>query len=180
MGAEIVPEFSKVLRVDAFNDTAKQLRLEAGELERAALARRFDLLSIDSLTADLTAERIKGGDLVRVRGRLTATIVLACVVTGEPVAQSIDEVVDERFGPPGEAETEVAFSFDEEDPPEPIIDNEIDLGEIVAQNLGVVIDPYPRAPEAKVPCQYQDDGEEPQETSKNPFESLAALKKTGD
>ena len=109
---ENVSEFSSILNVETLGDVAKRIHLDAGDVERAALAERFELVSVDSLTGDLIAERIKGGDLIRVRGRMAAAITQSCVVTGASVAAVIEENIDERFGPPHETVEEVHSNAD--------------------------------------------------------------------
>jgi hypothetical protein len=60
-----------------------------------------------------------------------------------------------------------------DDPPEVLPAEGLDLGELVVQELAVVLDPYPRAPGAEVPAEFQ-----PSEAEevKGPFAALAALK----
>jgi uncharacterized metal-binding protein YceD (DUF177 family) len=106
---------------------------------------------------------------------MSAEIQQFCVISGETVSGNLVESVDERFGPSDETGIEIAF--EEENTPEPIIDGRIDLAEIIAQYLGVAIDPYPRAPGAKIMQQYQDEEEEMLETRKNPFGVLSSLQR---
>lgn len=171
------PEFSVVLHLEALGDSLKHFPLEADAAARAALSRRFDLRSVDALTADLRAKRTGGGELIRVQGRLEAQIVQSCVITGAPVPEVIVETIEERFTLQAVNSSVIEISLDDDDPPEPITGNEIDLGEIVAQCLGVAMNPYPRAPGAEIPDAYQDDGDDTPDTQKNPFLALAALKK---
>ena len=59
--------------------------------------------------------------------------------------------------------------------PEPLVDGQIDLGEVVAQFLAVAMDPYPRKDDAELPESIQ--SEEAAEADKpNPFAQLAGLK----
>lgn len=178
--SSITPEYSVILNVESLGETTKQFHLEADAEARAGLVQRFDLLSIEALTADLTAKRIGRGELIRVHGQIRASIVQACVISGSPVPERIEEAIEERYGPSAEVALEVEVSMDAEDPPEPIIDNKIDLGEIVSQYLGVAMHPYPRAPGVEVPAAYQEEGDEQSGTQKNPFLALAALKKNRD
>lgn len=175
--SSIQPEFSVVLHLEALGDSLKHFPLEADAAARAALSKRFDLQSIDALTADMSAKRIGGGELILVQGRLKASVVQSCVITGAPVQEEIMETIEERFTLKAEISSEVEISLDDDDPPEPITGNEIDLGEIVAQHLGVALNPYPRAPGAEIPDAYQEDGDDMPDTQKNPFLALAALKK---
>jgi uncharacterized metal-binding protein YceD (DUF177 family) len=178
--SSITPEYSVILNIASLGETTKHFPLKANAEAREGLARRFNLLSIDVLTADLTAKRIGKGKLIRVYGEIKASIVQACVISGAPVPERIEETIEERYRPSAKITLEVEVSMDAEDPPEPIIDNKIDLGEIVSQYLGVAIHPYPRASGVEVPAAYQEEGDEQPETQKNPFLALAALKKNRD
>ena len=173
-------EFSYLLAVESLGEAARRVRLEADAGVREALARRFDLVSMESLVADLVVDRIDGSELIRVKGRVSASITQSCVVTGAPVSVQIEECVDERFGPPGEPVGEIEFSLEEEDPPEDIVDGQIDLGEMVSQYLGVAIDPYPRATGAEIPARYREVFENQAESANNPFEVLSALRSDKD
>ena len=170
-------EFSKILLAEALGEAAKFVRLEANAVECAALAVRFELVSVESLVGDLIIERIKGSEIIRVRGRMSAEIQQFCVISGETVRGNLVESVDERFSSSDETGIEIEIAFEEENPPEPIMEGKIDLAEIIAQYLAVAIDPYPRAPGAKIPQQYQDEEGDMLETRKNPFEVLSSLQR---
>ena len=94
--SDIPPEFSRQLAWGTIGRQEKREELEAGPHERAALAKRFGILEIGTLRAALRL-RSEAGGAVRVRGRMTADVVQACVVTLDPVPQHIDEPVDLRF-----------------------------------------------------------------------------------
>ena len=172
-------EFTKILQTESLGDSAKHVRLEANSDERAALADRFELRAVESLVGNLIIERIKGSELIRVRGRISAEISQACVVSGKIVVSTIEERVNERFGQSNKTGFEVELSV-EEDPPEQIENGEIDLGETIVQYLGVAIDPYPRAPGAEIPQQYQLEMETDVEIRKNPFEVLTSVRYEDD
>ena len=67
-----------------------------GAVERAALARRFGLLSLGRLVATLTWRR-QAGDLVRLDGVLEASLAQPCVVTLDPVPAELTESFTLRF-----------------------------------------------------------------------------------
>ena len=99
----------------------------SSEGERLAIAAFLDIVAVDALSA--RASRFRAGPRagVKVNAQLRAEVVQACVVTLEPVAQSIDEPFHLTFLPPharkveprtGFAEAEAIVQFDEEDPPD--------------------------------------------------------------
>ncbi|MBC9175509.1 YceD family protein [Pseudoroseomonas ludipueritiae] len=170
---DIAPEFSRTLPWGAVSRKEKREELEATEAERAALADRFGILEIGSLRASLRL-RVEAGGAVRVRGQLTADVVQACVVTLEPVPQHIEEPVDLRFLPEG-AESEEDPDGPDEIPTEGEV---LELGEAIAEQLSLALDPYPRAPGAKLELDLLEEEEEPEEepARPNPFAKLSALK----
>ena len=64
-------------------------RLDANEAERTGLAQRFGYLSVDALGADLRIKRAAKGAW-DICGRLHADITQACIVTRDPVSESVD------------------------------------------------------------------------------------------
>lgn len=175
------PEFSRLVRVDRIPVSGMHLDLEAKPAERAALAERFGIQSIDELRASLTLRAMAGGSLIRVSGHLSAQVVQTCVVTLDPVPETVDEDFVLTFGgaEPDEVGAEIELSLDEEDPPDPIVDGVIDVGEAVAEHLALALEPFPRKPgiafdggdEAAAPAPAEE------EKRPNPFAVLAQLRK---
>jgi uncharacterized metal-binding protein YceD (DUF177 family) len=166
------PEFSRPFKVGELGAHGRTISLTANADERNHLARRFDLEAIHSLTADLDVTPLDG-ELWHVKGSFRADVVQTCVVSLEPVPALVEERLEAIFAPDGEPEPgdrSVVVSFDEVDPPEPIRDGCLDLGELVAERLALALDPYPRATGAELP---QDDaGDQPVD---NPFQALGRL-----
>jgi uncharacterized metal-binding protein YceD (DUF177 family) len=140
------PEFSRRYPLSELGSTRRSLTLSADPAEREALAKRFDLVSLVSLSADATlVERDKGIDAT---GRVRATLVQACVATGAPLPSTIDEPFTLRFVASLDVE---ADEFELETNACDVIEHDgqaIDLGEAVAQTVGLALDPFPRALDA--------------------------------
>lgn len=150
-------EFERPFALDSLRDRTVRQKLDAGPAERSALAARFGILGIGRLEGELALRRVRAGRAVRVEGRLRADVTQACVVTLVPVPQSVDTEFAVVFVPaedlkpiPVDEEGAVdieAFAADE-DLEEALPDGPLDLGELLAQELAVALDPYPRAPGA--------------------------------
>ena len=163
-------EFSRLVPRDRLLEGDGRHEIEATAEERQALARRFGLLALDRLVASLRL-RPKAGPgldgeqgLIRLTGQFEAEVVQACVVTLEPLRNRLEEDFELLYslgasdpggerpereqGELGKTGGEVVFAPDDAEPPEPIGPAGLDLGEAVAQQLAVAIDPYPRAPGA--------------------------------
>jgi uncharacterized metal-binding protein YceD (DUF177 family) len=171
-------EFSRPLALDRVSTTQHREEITATDKERAALAQRFDLISLDNLTASFALKRVRK-DLVRVKGRVSADFVQACVVTLDPIPARIDERFEVDFLEGVQpAVADVELDAEAAEAPEPAPDGWIDLGELAAEQLGLAMDPYPRKPEAEVPSEWKaEPGAEAAQTERpNPFAVLEKLK----
>jgi uncharacterized metal-binding protein YceD (DUF177 family) len=149
--ATAAPEFSRPFPADSAQGRGRAIHVAAKADELTALARRFGLVELTSLEADLTLSKVRGGQMVRVKGELRAQVVQSCVVTLEPVAAEVKDSFQALFAPPAAIDPdaeELDVSLSDEDGPEPLEGGRIDLGELVAQHLSLALDPYPRKPDA--------------------------------
>lgn len=171
----IAIEFSRPVAVDRLGHDERRYEIEANADERAALAVRYGIVAVDAFRADIRLRRLAGGRVL-LDGRFSADVVQTCVVSLEPVPAHVEEdfsltYADERT----EDGAEVVVALAEADPPEPIEDGIIDLGEAAAEHLALALDPFPRAPDVVFRVE---DGPEPEPPPKaNPFAALSALKK---
>lgn len=124
------------------------MRIEATAAERAALAERFDVVAIERLVADVKLDR--HGEEVAASGRLEAELVQNCGISGEDFPVRIDEPVSVRFVPEvAHIVTDEEIELSENDLDEiEYTGGAFDLGEAIAQSLGLAIDPYAEGPNA--------------------------------
>jgi len=177
------PEFSRMVNADTVQRGEVVQTIEAGEAERTALARRLELESIGSLTATVRLRRVRG-TMIRVSGALEADVVQTCVVTLDPVPAHVSETFEALFAPEDMVPDDVdEIDFDpavsDEDIPEPMHNNRIDIGELTAQYLSLGLDPYPHAAGIAFETidEADDEEEEVPEQRPNPFAALGQLKK---
>ncbi|CAN5917827.1 DUF177 domain-containing protein [soil metagenome] len=159
------------------------LDIVASDSERAALVKRFGFLDLPTFSARVTVDRRPGGQVV-VEGRLRGRVVQACVLTLDPVPQDLDDAFrivfrqdhKEEFDP----ESGEALLSAQADAPEPLSGNMLDVGEIVAEQLSLAVDPYPRRPGAQLedvlPKPRQGGRKVAPEQRRHPFAALAALR----
>lgn len=164
------PEFPRPIDLRQIGNDP--LHLEPDETERRRLAARFAITSIETMSAELILEP-KGRE-VTVTGRLRAQVIQACPVSGEDFPVTIDEPIQLRFVPasgghkPGEEIELTAEDCDE-------IEYEgtsFDLGEAVAQSLGLAIDPFREGPNAEAARKAAGLADQ---VASGPFAALAAL-----
>lgn len=168
-------ELSRLLRLDRVPPAGASLDVAASDLEREALARRFGVLALPEMAATVTLSPEASGRW-RVEGRLRALVVQACGITLEPVEQRIDEGFLLRFSTDAEEiDRDSGELIVDSDAAEPLEGDSLDLGEIVADQLALAIDPFPRKPGAQLtdilPAQPTGSA------SDSPFAPLAALKR---
>lgn len=151
--------------------------IEADEAERRRLAGRFGLSAIKSLRASAQVE--EKGKAIRATGTLDAKIMQLCAVSAEDFPVTISEPFDLRFVPEGtlaqEHDEEIELEADDCDEIEYSGDT-FDLGEAVAQTLGLAIDPYAEGPNADEARKAAGIAEEGQQSSAL-ADAFAALKK---
>jgi uncharacterized metal-binding protein YceD (DUF177 family) len=171
-------EFSRLVAVDRLAARGTHCRIVAEPAELLALAQRLDLREVRSLTATAILVPLpKKGSLVRVSGSFTAEVVQTCVVSLEPLDATVSADFERTYGPGDvtlEEGGEVELSWDSEDPPDPIIDGSVDIGEAVVEELSLALDPFPRAGDItfELPAEPEDDTEK----VATPFAVLAALR----
>ncbi len=141
----MTPELSRVVRAVEIGAVPRRVDVVATPAECVALAARFDLIALADLAAQVTLVRDALG--IRAAGRLTAHGEQACVVSAEPVAFAIAEPIDLRFADSGAPAGDEVELSDADLDVLPLDGDALDLGEAVAQSLGLALDPYPRAPE---------------------------------
>lgn len=143
------PELTRMIKARPLSGEA--VVIEATPAERAALARRFALGAVEALRAEVALEQKPRA--IRATGRLKAAIMQPCAVSGEDFPVTIDEPVDLRFveeNPrPVSEDEEIELELEADDCDEIGYSGDMfDLGEAVAQTLGLAIDPYAEGPNA--------------------------------
>ncbi len=159
MGVE--REFSREIEIARVPVGGRPFAIAAEPAERVALARRLGLERLDRLRAEGTVARTPGEPLLTLTGRLEAEVTQLCVVTLEPVANRVEAELHRVFalGRQPQGEEIVIDPLREE--PEPLEGETLDLGEIVAEELALALDPYPHAPGARLADTEPEDESEP-------------------
>ena len=165
-------DFEQRFPLDRIRD-GDRIDLSADAQECAAIADRLGLVSLDRLEAHAVLSL--DGQAVRARGRLKAALAQACVATGEPVSEHVDEPFDLLFAPaPNGSSPDDEIELDSGDLDTIFHDGSaIDLGREIADTLALAIDPYPRS--AGADTALKEAGVISEEEA-GPFAALAALK----
>ena len=155
--------WSVPVSVEDIPETGLHMEIDAPAVARAALAQLANVRELPELSAVFDLTRRGAG--AHVAGRVRARVGQTCVVSLEPIENTIDEDVDVVFAPPSAA----AGGADE--PPEALSNGTLDLGALASEFLLLAIDPYPRKAGVEfAPPKAEEGGE-------RPFAALEALKK---
>jgi len=168
--------WSVPVAVENIPDAGLHMAIEAPAAVRAGLTETAGLRDLPQLSAvfDLTRQ----GAGVHVSGQVRARVGQTCVVTLEPIENTVEEAVDLKFAPapgggaaPGPKGPRQRTLLGDDEPPEPLDDGTIDLGRLATEFLILGIDPYPRKPGAQFAAPKVEDAGE------HPFAALESLKK---
>lgn len=168
------PEFSRIVSLEDLGGGEVERHISADADERAAIARRLGLVGLERCEAWVALRRLKGGRRLAITGRLRAEVVQTCVVSLESFSAGIEESFSLHYAAASPlAGKEVQVGLDDADAPEPLVGNEIDIGEVVTQHLSLALDPYPRKPGATFPPNSGDADEIRRARGNRPFADLA-------
>ena len=182
-------EFTRFVAVTGLGQ-GKTLTLSPTETERTGLIKRFDLESLILFEATVTVRPstdARRKDWIQATGKLRAEYSQRCVITLQPVPQKLDLDLNLTFAPitdvaEDQSGSEIVIDPYQGDDPDPIENGKIDLGEAIAQEFAMALDPYPKAPKAEISPQYQCDMHEfthdfkENQQESGPFAGLARLK----
>jgi uncharacterized metal-binding protein YceD (DUF177 family) len=154
-GAMKAPQgpFSRMVEVAQAEDKPLRLTIKATEAEADEIAWLNQIPAIVNLLASFEVTAA-GRERFQVRGEVKARVTQVCVVSLEPFERDVVQPVDVIFATLAEVErAEAAYARRHEEdpdaenipePPDPIINGQIDLGALACEELTLGLDPYPR------------------------------------
>ncbi len=155
----------------------QMIKYTAGEPERSAIARYYELLSVEAFQVECVVAPWKR-DGVKLSGTVVASIAQPCAVTAEPLNQVVRESIEfiylpegsRLLRPPAIEDHEMVLDPEGEDVPEKFIGDSINLAAAWLETFALGIDPFARIEGA----QFVEEGLDRQRDS--PFSVLAELK----
>lgn len=182
-------EFSRFINCGKLASGGRTYAIEANSQERAALQKRLAIESLKFLTAEFDVSQGKGG-LIVLKGRLKASVTQTCIISLKPVISDIDITIERTFSETAKPYWGMESEPDEEgkligggqeaeqaEPPEPLENGGIDLGEVATEELAIELNPFPRLPGVELQDSFGMGGGYQPEEVKNPFAVLEKLKK---
>ena len=155
-GTKLGPgRLTRMLVVATVSDSGLVVRLCANETECAALADAHGLVAVQTFEAGFHVWK-QGPKRYEVSGVVRALVTQTCVVSLEPFETLVSAPVDVDFAPSGQPLGEpasrkmmagsAATFGGPQDPADPIINGQIDLGALAAEFLALNLDLYPHKP----------------------------------
>lgn len=148
----ITPPLNWTQKIEAIKATDTLFKRSADAGERAALRDAFGLLDVSrfEVAFEIRPWRKTG---FRVVGTIDAEVGQTCVVTLEPIVQTVCEEIDVSYLPEAEAlrmaqkmeeEGEIIVDVEAKDPPEAISGPDLEIGTMAAEHFALALDDYPR------------------------------------
>ena len=134
------PEFCRLIRLDEVGRRDVDVAMVAAPPEREALARRFGVTEISALEAGLKIRRVSSG-VYNLSGVVEAEIIYSGLGAAGAIEFSLNEQFDEILATPDGWRSLEENAIDGEVDAELLTEEFIDMGEIVAQNLSLALDP---------------------------------------
>jgi uncharacterized metal-binding protein YceD (DUF177 family) len=176
MTDEMSEIFSRRMKLGGVATAPVSRAIAATAAECAALAVLFGLPGIAALEGEFMVSHERGGVLLA-EVKLSARVTQVCVVTLEPFDTKISESTTLRFVPSAKVREGEPLVLDAEtldgSDEIPYAGDAIDLGAVLAEQLALALDPYPRKPGAKLPEGFGED------EATGPFAALLPFKKPG-
>lgn len=151
MSAPAEGAIGHLVSVNRLPNAGMPVVLTADEKELKRLAAAHDVVEVTSFTAEMLVKKWRK-DGVKVTGTVTAQIVQNCVVTLEPLNNTVRNGIEAVFvpensklaRPPVAGEGEIVIDYDGPDLPETFAGEAIDVGALAEEMFSLAIDPYPR------------------------------------
>ncbi len=180
--APTAPELSRPVRVEDLKAQTFTLEIHPSDRELEKLRARLQVDGLEGLSAQTSLRLLQNGDVL-LKAQFQARVRQTCVLTLEPVASEISSAFETTYSNTaeedwGHGEEEFAALDEDTDPPEPIQDGMIDVGEAISEHLALEIDPFPRVKGATFDGYSTGNAsvDEAAPAKKNPFAVLSKLK----
>jgi len=177
-------ELSRPVAVADLGNLEFEMDILPSEKELLAVGARLKVDSLDIFGAKVFLKLLPSGE-VRLNATFKARVSQICSITLQPVENEISSEFTTTYAHDadedwGHDEEEFADMDTDIEPPEPIVDGKIDIGEAIVEQLALEIDPFPRVKGATF------DGystgpvgkDDVLRAKKNPFAVLSKLKST--
>lgn len=182
---ELIPtELVNIKKVPASGQVTKII---AGKAELSQIVDHLDVEAVESISSNMEIKQWSSGGIV-VLGDFNTSVIQNCASTNDPTEFSYSGEFKRYFIPEPKAAShipdiidgEMVLDPEDDDYPDVLETDVLNLWEVLIEELNLEIDPYPRSIDAKP--HGNDEETQSQEPTHNPFSDLKALmteKKSG-
>lgn len=177
--AAVIPIRHDIILAEIPNE-GRHASIAASEAELSALAEFAEIEAVTRFAAELDVKPWGRHGFV-VTGTVSADVVQTCVVTLEPVENTVAEEIEVKLAPASDieryklklnAQGEIEIDSEADDVPDFFDGPTVDLGAIAVEFFVLGLDPYPRKEGAIFEAP-----EDPDAAALSPFAKLLALKR---
>tara|TARA_E500000318_G_scaffold111314_1_gene129472 strand:+ start:3260 stop:3817 length:558 start_codon:yes stop_codon:yes gene_type:complete len=171
-------ELSRPVRIKDLKKRVTHIDIESSPEELQALAARFGLPGISELRSKVRVERLARDRAVRIEGTISARLSYRSVVSLEPFETVIEDSFSEILSGEAALDTDTEIELTPDDEKMGMIeDGGFDLGEVLSQNLALLLDEHPRKPEEEdAPDGVIWADQDAEEAEQNPFSVLSEMR----
>lgn len=149
-----VKNMQQVFTVEDLPKTGFKLKLEATKDECKTLAEQMNVEHVNSFAAELLISQWRRGG-VHIEGNFTTTLTQQCVISLDSFETSLDEKIDQKFFastkiPELGEKKEVEMIDNDMDPPEALVDGQLNIFDYLAETVLLQLDPYPKKPDSQL------------------------------
>jgi len=172
---------SRVFEVETLGDNELEVAFPLDAEERQTLCQCFDLIALEDWEATAWLRRTADQAGIVLRVTFAANVIQSCVVTLEPVPSRVQQSFTIQYLPEDRIDgaeegddAELVVDVEGEDSPEILEEGGVDVGEAIAEQFALALDPYPRTPgvEFQFGMNEESASEDNQIQGENPFAAL--------
>jgi len=168
-------EFSYIIDTNHPENLPATWVLEPTGEENEEIQKRLGLKGLKRFKAQVSMEKDPHVSLIRLHIHLSAQVVQSCVVTLESIEEKMEEAVDLILKPGPLEESDFEHIPEILELPK---NGKVDIGEIMIQNLGLMLPQFPKKSEIKTFLfELSSENLKEEKTKKNPFEALKKIDK---
>ncbi len=161
-----------IIDTESLPERGRDVQRTATAEEMLALAKELEIVAVERLVAKVQVFRI-GDSHYRVSGTFGGDVVQSCVVTLEPLTNTVSGKFAAEFRPEDQIqEDDGVINLDDDTELEPLEGSSINFGRVVFEEFAASLDPYPRKPGAAFKPETDPASLKPA----SPFAVLAQLK----
>jgi uncharacterized metal-binding protein YceD (DUF177 family) len=182
----LAKEFSKIIPIEKINNEPISYQLTASDDVCKHIVERLDIVALHSYEAEVSLSKRPDLKAILVEGTVQAEVEQACILTGTPVPESINDTFKSYFV----ANEEILEELERRHPSFLYEDVEIleepfvDAAELVTQYLSLFLNPYPKKQgvdvtklgKAGLVIKSEEDAAKDMREARNPFKVLRKLK----